>query len=73
MNKNEPAKQFGIKVTMPGGDTMMAAHLLGESWESVRWFDSADARDEAMNDMERQPPYYRLGDSPSVLLERIER
>ncbi len=73
MNKNEPTKQFGIKVTLPGGDTMMAAHLLGDSWESVRWFDTQSARDEALADMERQPPYYRRGDSPTVRLEKVEQ
>lgn len=72
MNKNEPT-EFGIKVTMPGGDTMSASHLLGESWESVRWFDTPEARDEAMSDMQQQPPYYRRGDSPTVVLEKIDR
>lgn len=58
---------------MPGDDTMAAAHLLGESWESVRWFDTSEARDEALADMQRQPPYYRRGDSPTVVLEKIEQ
>jgi len=76
MSKNEPKSElieYGIKVTMPGGDTMSAAHLLGESWESVRWFASAEARDEAMADMQQQPPYYRRGDSPTMVLEKIDR
>ncbi len=73
MSKNEPGTRYGIKVTMPGGDTMSAPHLLGDDWNSTRWFDSERARDEALTDMERQPPYYRLGDSPTVKLEKIEQ
>ncbi len=73
MNENEASRQFGIKVSMPGGDTMTAEHLLGDNWESVRWFDSELERDEALKDMERQPPYYRRGDSPTVVLEKVEQ
>jgi len=72
MNKNQ-SSEYGIKVTMPGGDTMSAAHLLGDSWESVRWFDTAEARDEALADMQQQPPYYRRGDAPTVVLEKVDR
>ncbi len=73
MNKNESGTQYGVKVTMPGGDTMAAPHLLGDDWQTVRWFDSEEERDEAMADMERQPPYYRRGDSPTVRLEKVEQ
>jgi len=72
MNKIEPTGQYGIKVTTPAGDTMNAPHLLGEDWQAVRWFDSEEARDEALADMQRQPPYYRSGDSPTVQLEKID-
>lgn len=73
MNKNESATQYGVKVTMPGDDTMSAPHLLGEDWQTVRWFDSEEARDEAMADMEHQPPWYRRGDAPTVRLEKVEQ
>lgn len=58
---------------MPNGDTMAAAHLLGDEWESYRWFDAEQKRDEALAEMHRQPPYYRTGDSPTVLLEKVEK
>ena len=73
MSKNEPGTRYGIRVTMPGGDTMSAPHLLGDDWNSIRWFDSEDARDEALADMQRQPAYYRLGDSPTVDLEKVDQ
>ena len=28
-------KKYGIRVTLPQGDTMNAAHLLGENWEEI--------------------------------------
>lgn len=57
---------------MPGGDTMTAEHLLGDNWLSHRWYDSEEKRDAALRDMERQPPYYRKGDSPTVILEKVD-
>ncbi len=65
-------KKYGIKVRMPSGDTMAAAHLLGENWESCRWFSDEQKRNEALAEMERQPPYYRKGDVPTVVLEKVE-
>ncbi len=65
-------KNYGIKVTMPASDTLSAAHLLGENWSSMRWFDSAEKRDRAYADMQRQPPWYRSGDAPTVVLEKVD-
>lgn len=65
-------KKYGIRVCLPGGDTMAATHLLGDNWETFRWYDTADQRDVAYTEMLRQPPYYRQGDSPTVILEKIE-
>lgn len=58
---------------MPATDTLSAEHLLGENWSSERWYDTAEQRDKAHADMERQPPWYRSGDAPTVILEKIER
>lgn len=66
-------KKYGIKINMPAGDTLSAEHLLGEDWQSFRWFETEQQRDRAHDDMEQQPPYYRLGDVPSVVLEKVER
>ena len=73
MSKNEAGTRYGVKVTMPGGDTMSAPHLLGDGWSSVRWFDTEEARDDALAGMKDQPPYYRLGDAPTVQLEKVEQ
>lgn len=66
-------KRFGIRVTLPPGDPMRAAHLLGENWESFRWFETAAQRDAALEDMRRQLPNYRKGDTISQVLEKIDR
>lgn len=66
-------KQFGIRVTMPPGDPMRAPHLLGEDWEAFRWFDTEEERDLTFEDMNGRVIYYRNGDSPSQILEKVER
>lgn len=66
-------KRYGIRVGLPPGDPMRLAHLLGEDWEGLRWYGSAEERDRAYEQMQRQPAYYRSGDSPSQILTKIER
>lgn len=51
---------------------MAASHLLGDDWESVRWFTSEESRDEALTEMQNQPVYYRRGDTPTVTLEKVQ-
>ena len=66
-------KQFGIRTTLPAGSPMALPHLLGPDWESVRWFDSEQARDVALEEMQRDIVYYRGGDRPSPVFAKIER
>jgi len=63
---------YGIRVKMPDNDPMSAPHLLGENWTSSRWFDSAEERDAALIEMQNHPRYYRDGDLPSIVLEKID-
>ena len=65
-------KRYGIRVTLPEGDTLRASHLLGEDWESFRWFATGEARDRAFEDMRRQMPNYRKGDVITQRLEKVE-
>lgn len=66
-------KQFGIRVTLPKGDTMAAGHLLGEHWESFRWYPTAAERDLALREMQRELPNYPKGDDITQVLEKVER
>lgn len=65
-------KRYGIRITLPEGDPLRAPHLLGEDWEQFRWYDSAEARDRAYEDMLRQLPWYRQGDVISQVLGKVE-
>ena len=66
-------KRFGIRVTLPAGDVMSAAHLLGESWEMLRWYDTEVERDAALAHMLNPPDYYRKGDRATQVLTKVER
>ena len=72
-NSPDSNLRFGIRVSMPADDPMSAPHLLGDDWQGERWYATAEDRDRALAKMEKQPPYYRKGDTPSVVLEKIER
>lgn len=66
-------KKYGIRVTLPKGDVMASEHLLGADFESFRWFDTEEARDEAMKEMQRHLPNYRRNDFITQVLEKVER
>lgn len=65
-------KPFGILVELPDNDPFSAPHLLGDKWSGARWFDTAQARDEALASMQQQPGNYRKGDKPSVRLTKVD-
>ena len=68
----EPATlRYGIRVTMPPNDPLR--RLLGNDWHTEHWFATGEERDEALRDMASRHAFSRIGDTPSVLLESIER
>lgn len=64
-------KKHGIRFTLPPGDPI--GNLLGENWESFRWYETAQERDLAFDELRRQPPYYRQGDAPTQIMSKIDR
>ncbi len=64
--------KYGVRMTLPEGDPMRAAHLLGEDWAGERWFDTEEAREAFIRSMEHKFIYYRVGDKPSLVIERVE-
>lgn len=65
-------KKYGISIQLPENDPMSAAHLLGDDWQGERWYDTAPARDAAYVDMQNHPRYYRQGDTPSIVLTKLD-
>lgn len=63
--------RFGIRVSMPPGDTFHA--VLDADWESFHWFPDRESRDTAMAEMAKRHRYSRIGDDPSVVLQSVER
>jgi len=50
---------------------MRLSHLLGENWETIKWFDNEAERDRVFEEMRRRIPYYRRGDEPAQVLSKI--
>ena len=63
--------RFGLRMRLPPGDTF--GDVLGEDWEKTRWFHTESGREAAMRELRRQHPYNRLGDRPTLILEKINR
>jgi len=64
-------RPYGIRVTLPKGDTLR--RILGENWEKLHWYPTAVERDAAFEHMAVRHGYYRKSDSPTQILEKIER
>ncbi len=68
----EPAtRRFGIRVTMPANDPLR--RVLGNDWHKEHWFTSPAERDATLRDMASRHAFSRIGDTPSIRLEPIER
>ena len=65
------ARNFGIRVTLPAGDTLR--NVLGEDWEKFHWYASAAERDAAFERMAVRHGYYRKSDAPTQVLEKVSR
>lgn len=64
-------RKFGIRVTLPKTDTFN--EILGNSWENQHWFRTEAERDSAFAKMSERHGYYRKTDTPTQVLEKIER
>ena len=64
-------RPFGIRVTLPDGDTLR--NLLGDDWEKLHWYPTAEERDAAYHQMAIRHGYYRKSDNPTQILEKVDR
>lgn len=64
-------KAWGLRLSLPQGDPMRA--LLGDDWHEYQWFASESAREAKRTQLLRQFVYYRKGDTPSFVVERVNR
>lgn len=60
---------FGIKMRLDREDPLRA--VLGEDWETVRWYATESERDKALIDMRQVHVYSRGGDQPTLDYEKV--
>lgn len=74
MKRHETGQgRYGIRIRLEEGSTLAMAHLLGEDFEAYRWYETAEARDRALAEMQRHLPNYRDSDRVRERYERVER
>ena len=64
-------RRYGIRVSLPPGDTLR--RLVGDDWERLHWYPTELERDKAYDDMAQRHGYYRKTDTPTQILEKIQR
>jgi hypothetical protein len=73
-NLNHPMptdRPYGVRIGLKAGDPF--AKLVGDDWQKLHWFATERERDDALADMSRRYPTFRIGDEPALRFEKIER
>lgn len=71
-NLREPppaSRPFGVRVSLRPGDPF--ARLVGEDWHKLHWYATERERDEALAEMSRRYPFFRIGDEPALVFEKV--
>ena len=63
------ARPFGIRVSARPGDPF--ARLVHADWHQLHWYATERERDAAYEDMRTRHRFYRVGDEPSLVLEKV--
>lgn len=64
-------RPYGLRLSLPKGDTMRT--LLGDDWCVFEWFETEAERDGRIAELTAQFVYYRKGDRPTYVVERVNR
>lgn len=64
-------KRFGIRVRLRATDPFR--HLVGADWCREHWFATPQERDRALQEMSERYPYFRPGDRPALIFEKVEK
>lgn len=64
-------RPYGVRVSLRPGDPF--ARLVGADWHREHWFPTEQLRDDALVEMSRRYPFFRVGDEPALVFEKVER
>jgi hypothetical protein len=56
-------------VSLRRGDPF--ARLVGEDWHKLHWYATETERDAALVEMSRRYPFFRIGDEPALVFEKV--
>lgn len=63
-------RPWGIRVSAPATDPFNK--LVGRGWNREHWYSNQVERDHAFEEMRKRHGFYRIGDDPSQVLEKID-
>ena len=64
-------RTWGIRLSLPANDPMRP--VLGEDWCQFQWFATESERDAKIRQLTAPFAYYRSGDRPSYVIEKVIR
>lgn len=63
-------KVYGIRMVLADNDPLSA--VLGDEWQTERWYATESERDRALEDMRQQHRYSRRGDRPTLRYSKVD-
>jgi hypothetical protein len=64
-------KRYGLRYSLPPADPMRP--VLGDDWHQYEWFATEVDREGKIAELTRPFLYYRKGDKPSFVIEKVMR
>ncbi len=61
---------YGVRIELGAEDPLRT--LLGDDWQTVRWYATEAERDAAFTEIQREHRYSRRGDLPTLRYEKID-
>ncbi len=66
---SEEPHPYGIRLTLPEQDPLR--RVLGDDWEKTHWYATETERDAALKELSKQHAFSRIGDRPTLAIEKI--
>ena len=63
--------RHGIRVQLRATDPFRK--LVGDGWSKEHWYATAAERDQALIEMSTRYPYFRPGDAPALVFQKIDK
>lgn len=67
------SQKYGVRMTLPEHNPLLAEHLLGDQFKAERWFDTKEAREKFLANYQTPFVFFRRSDKTTFEYKLIEK